>query len=83
MCQQSFADHPRLAPTAFICAPVSESIREINSSKTLSSSRASIDLSKNPVTHGSGDGRSSMRSAMTRRLFHARTVRQRKALPVE
>src|SRR5580704_2893342 len=35
------------------------------------------------VTHGFADGRSSMRSAMTRRLFHARTVRQRTALPVE
>src|SRR5271156_3466785 len=34
------------------------------------------------LTHGSGDGKSSMRSAMTRRLFHARTVRQRTALPV-
>jgi hypothetical protein len=48
MCQQSFAGHPRLAPKVFICASVSESIREINSSKTLSSSRATIDLSKIP-----------------------------------
>src|SRR5271169_5812314 len=35
------------------------------------------------ATQGSGDGRSSMRSAITMRLFHARTVRQRTALPVE
>src|SRR5260221_372755 len=36
-----------------------------------------------PVAHDFGDGRSSMRSAMTARLFHARTVRQRTGLPVE
>src|SRR6266478_7710357 len=35
------------------------------------------------VTHGFGDGRSSIRSAMTMRLFHARIVRQRTAMPVE
>src|SRR5258708_254139 len=35
------------------------------------------------VAHDFGDGRSSMRSAMTARLFHARTVRQRTAMPVE
>src|SRR5882724_5610744 len=35
------------------------------------------------LTHGFGDSRSPMRSAITTRLFHARTVRQRTALPVE
>src|SRR5258708_39271539 len=35
------------------------------------------------LTHGFGDSRCSTRSAMTLRLFHARTVRQRTGMPVE